>query len=90
MHAWGPSERHLGILIDICAWAIAQDGVLVFGRRNLADMPVSYRRSTHPMILIADQYANVRISDDLTTSTTTYRTAHAGLTARREALLGIR
>ena len=74
VHIWGPSERHLDILIDVCQWGVDN---------GLGDLPVTYQRSTHPMVRIADQYASVTFSPDGKFSTTTLRSALKSLTARR-------
>lgn len=77
VHIWGPSERHLQILIDVCQWGVDN---------GIGDLPISYQRSTHPMTLIADQHASVTISRDGKYSRTTLRQALAGLTRAAQAV----
>ncbi len=66
VHIWGPSERHLDILIDVCQYGVDA---------GIGDLPISYRRGGHPLTIIADQYANVKFSSDGKHSETTLRRA---------------
>lgn len=66
VHIWGPSEKHLQILIDVCQWGVDN---------GIGDYPISYQRSSHPLTLIADQFADVTISRDGRFSQTTLRKA---------------
>ena len=75
VHIWGPSEKHLQILIDVCQYGVDA---------GIGDIPISYQRSTHPMTVIADQHASVTISDDGRFSTTTLSSALKSLTAFRD------
>lgn len=71
---WGPSERHLEILIDVCQWGVDN---------GIGDYPISYQRSNHPLTVIADQYARCKFSEDGKFATTTLREALAGLSEAR-------
>ena len=78
VHIWGPSARHLDILIDVCRFGVDA---------GIGDLPISYQRSSHPLTVLADAWARVTISRDGKHSTTTLRNALAGLTAHRDEVV---
>ena len=75
VHIWGPSERHLDILIDVCQYGVDH---------GIGGIPISYQRSTHPMTVLADQSASTVKSADGKFSTTTLAAALVSLTKLRD------
>ena len=69
-HVWGESARHLQIIIVVCAWCVSE---------GYGDIPIGYRRTSHPITVLADQFASVTFSEEGRVAMTTPRTALASL-----------